>query len=86
MWTPMKQDVAKQHIKLRDQLRKQFQDAQISDADFLYESEKLFKPITQTTEKALRSYQHDLLLRVRKHQRHQIMRLLMRILGWMSNH
>ena len=26
MWTTMKKDVAKQHITLRDQLRKQFQD------------------------------------------------------------
>ena len=49
----MKKDVAKQHITLRDQLRKQFQDEKRSDADFLYESTKLFKPITESTEKML---------------------------------
>jgi len=49
----MKKDVAKQHITLRDQLRKQFQDEKISDVDFLYESTKLFKPITESTEKML---------------------------------
>ena len=53
MWTTMKKDVAKQHITLRDQLRKQFQDEKISDVDFLYESTKLFKPITESTEKML---------------------------------
>jgi len=49
----MKKDVAKQHVALRDKLRKQFQDERISDADFLYESKKLFHPITESTEKAL---------------------------------
>jgi hypothetical protein len=49
----MKKDVAKQHIALRDQLRKQFQDERISDVDFLYETAKLFKPITESTEKVL---------------------------------
>jgi hypothetical protein len=49
----MKQDIAKQHVALRDQLRKQFQDTQISEADLFYESAKLFKPITESTEKAL---------------------------------
>ena len=49
----MKKDVAKQHITLRDQLRKQFQDEKISDVDFIYESTKLFKPITESTEKML---------------------------------
>ena len=49
----MKKDVAKQHITLRDQLRKQFQDEKISDVDFLYESTKLFKPITESAEKML---------------------------------
>ena len=53
MWTTMKKDVAKQHITLRDQLREQFQDEKISDVDFLYESTKLFKPITESTEKML---------------------------------
>ena len=53
MWTTMKKDVAKQHIALRDQLRKQFQDERISDVDFLYETAKLFKPITESTEKVL---------------------------------
>jgi hypothetical protein len=53
MWTTMKKDVAKQHIALRDQLRKHFQDERISDVKFLYESAKLFKPITESTEKVL---------------------------------
>jgi hypothetical protein len=55
MWTTMKKDVAKQHIALRDQLRKHFQDERISDVKFLYESAKLFKPITESTEKMLQN-------------------------------
>ena len=51
----MKKDVAKQHIALRDQLRKHFQDERISDVNFLYESAKLFKPITESTEKMLQN-------------------------------
>lgn len=52
----MKKDVAKKHIALRDQLRKQFQDKRVSDADFLYKSTKLFKPITESTEKVLEKF------------------------------
>ena len=50
MWSSMKHDVAKQHIQLRNELRKQFQREQGSDADLLYESKKLFKPIMETSE------------------------------------
>lgn len=51
MWTSMKDDIARQHIKIRNDLRKQFQQEQGSAADLLYESTRLFKPITETTEK-----------------------------------
>ena len=51
MWTRMKDDTARQHIQIRDELRKHFQHEQGSDADLLYESAKLFKPITESTEK-----------------------------------
>jgi hypothetical protein len=51
MWTVIKDNIAKQHIKLRDELRNQFEREQGSKADLLYESAKLIKPITESTEK-----------------------------------
>ena len=47
MWTSMKDDIARQHIKIRNDLRKQFQQEQGSAADLLYESTRLFKPISK---------------------------------------
>lgn len=49
--------IAKQHIALRNELRKQFEHDQGSDADLLYESAKLFKPITESTEKIQQTLQ-----------------------------
>lgn len=59
MWMDMNDVIAKQHIELRNQLRKQFEHEQGSDADLLYESAKLFKPITESTEKIHKSLQQQ---------------------------
>ena len=51
MWANMKDKIAREHIQLRNELRQQFQREQGTQADLLYESSKLFKPITESTKK-----------------------------------
>jgi len=52
MWKQIQRNAA-EHVKLRDQIRKQFEMEKFGESELLYQSEKLFKPITESTKSAI---------------------------------